>query len=192
MCAANHRAVLDHRKAKAELLTNEARLRQNNQISGSRYQDAVRLLRLADAEIGTLVNDVRADIVAHEQKGEALRQEVIAQTKKQWQEAKEREKEGGRSGETSKTEEDAIEDALAASLRTPAGETHTKTKGALGNRLRDCQLLAHKIKFFMGDVYHILDPGSPEEAKAYQAADDIRSVILAGKCRAIDVEAFVN
>jgi E3 ubiquitin-protein ligase SHPRH len=66
--------------------------------------------------------------------------------------------------------------------RTTAGEEHRNKRGALHNRLRDCYVVLHRIKFLQGDVHHMLGPShAAEEDAAYQEAESIRRSLL--KCR---------
>lgn len=63
--------------------------------------------------------------------------------------------------------------------RTPAGKEHRSKRGALRNRLRECRLVLHRVKFLQGDVYHVLgDSHSPLENDAYGAAEVIRRELL--------------
>ena len=65
--------------------------------------------------------------------------------------------------------------------KTPAGEEHLHKARALQQRLRDCYLTQHRVKFLLGDMYHWMgESKSGEEQVSYKAADDIRSKLL--KC----------
>lgn len=65
--------------------------------------------------------------------------------------------------------------------KTPAGEEHLHKSRALQQRMRDCYLLLHRVKFLQGDIYHWIGESKvTEESAAYKAADEIRSKLL--KC----------
>jgi hypothetical protein len=65
--------------------------------------------------------------------------------------------------------------------KTPAGDEHLHKSRALQQRLRDCYLTLHKVKFIQGDMYHWMGGSkSVEEELAYNAADGIRKKLL--KC----------
>lgn len=65
--------------------------------------------------------------------------------------------------------------------KTPAGEEHLHNSRSLQQRLRDCYLTLHRVKFLQGDMYHWMGESKvAEEATSYKAADEIRSKIL--KC----------
>jgi len=74
--------------------------------------------------------------------------------------------------------------------RTPAGEDHLNKKRALQQRLRECYLTLHRIKFLQGDVYHVLgETRAADEDAAYAAAEDVRRLLydvsvplLSGDC----------
>ncbi len=65
--------------------------------------------------------------------------------------------------------------------KTPAGDEHLHKYRVLQQRLRDCYLTLHKVKFIQGDMYHwIGESKAVEEELAYKAADGIRNKLL--KC----------
>lgn len=82
----------------------------------------------------------------------------------------------------SESEHESGEESLL--LRSPAGEEYKKIRSALQNRLRECRLTLHRVKFFQGDVYHCLggDYSASEDA-AYDAAEEIRRELLKGLFR---------
>lgn len=60
-----------------------------------------------------------------------------------------------------------------------AGEEHRNKKRALQQRLRECQIVMHKVHFLKGDVYHVLrENHSNDESAAYAAAEDLRRILL--------------
>ena len=65
--------------------------------------------------------------------------------------------------------------------KTRAGEEHLHKSRALQQRLRDCYLTLHRVRFLQGDMYHWMGESKvAEEATSYKAADEIRGKIL--KC----------
>ena len=58
-------------------------------------------------------------------------------------------------------------------------------RGGIANRLREAELLLHKVTFLMGDIYHTLGAKySKEEESAYANAELIRRKLLKGKSHA--------
>lgn len=58
-------------------------------------------------------------------------------------------------------------------------------RGGIANRLREAELLLHKVTFLMGDIYHTLGAKySKEEESAYAKAELIRRKLLKGKSHA--------
>jgi E3 ubiquitin-protein ligase SHPRH len=65
--------------------------------------------------------------------------------------------------------------------KTPAGDEHLHKSRALQQRLRDCYLTLHKVKFIQGDMYHWMgEAKAVQEMLAYKAAEGIRKKLL--KC----------
>ena len=65
--------------------------------------------------------------------------------------------------------------------KTPAGKQHKAQRGALKSRLREARLTLHRIKFLLGDVYHVLGGvHSTSEDAAYEVAEQIRRDLLKG------------
>lgn len=63
--------------------------------------------------------------------------------------------------------------------KTPAGEEHKNKKRALQQRLRECYLAQHRVKFLQGDVYHVIgESKAVEEDAAYSAAETLRRQLL--------------
>lgn len=65
--------------------------------------------------------------------------------------------------------------------KNPAGDEYKSKRTSLRSRLRECRLMLHRIKFLLGDVYHILgEAHAQDEASAYEVADNIRKGLLEG------------
>lgn len=77
---------------------------------------------------------------------------------------------------------DDVEDVEDRGLpKTPAGEEHSIKRRALQQRLRECLMVMHRVKFLQGDVYHVLGASqSDKEDAAYAAAETLRKNLL--KC----------
>jgi E3 ubiquitin-protein ligase SHPRH len=55
-------------------------------------------------------------------------------------------------------------------------------RNGIAHRLREAEILLHKVAFFMGDVYHTLGAKySKEEDSAYGKAEEIRKKLLKGE-----------
>ena len=61
--------------------------------------------------------------------------------------------------------------------KTPAGEEHRIKRRAIKQRLREGQLVLHRVKFLQGDVFHVLGKSADEDT-AYQAAETLRHGLL--------------
>jgi len=80
-----------------------------------------------------------------------------------------------------KPNDDGDESDNSGLPKTPAGEEHVHKSRALQQRLRDCYLTLHRVKFLQGDMYHWMGERKVvEELGAYKAADELRSKLL--KC----------
>ena len=75
--------------------------------------------------------------------------------------------------------------------KTPAGDEHLHKSRALQQRLRDCYLTLHKVKFLQGDIYHWMGESKVvEEEVAYGAADGIRKKLL--KCMFFSYSSYIE
>ena len=82
--------------------------------------------------------------------------------------------------EDDSTEHDGEDDPEEKDLpKTPAGEEHRTKRRAIMQRLREGQLVLHRVKFLQGDVYHVLGKSADEDA-AYQVAENLRRELLKG------------
>ena len=72
---------------------------------------------------------------------------------------------------------DGVDDPEEKDLpKTPADEHRIKRR-AIKVRLREGQLVLHRVKFLQGDVYHVLGKSDEEDA-TYQAAERFRYLRL--------------
>ncbi|KAG6335414.1 hypothetical protein ID866_3675 [Astraeus odoratus] len=183
------RNLMDDRKAKITALVRLAQLQQHNEQDRDRYHRALEHLNTAERDANELIAEVKAAIAQHQQKGDALKKE--ARTLRETRERiagsdssltsldKGKEKETARDPSPLSDEgnEDDMEDRGLP--KTLAGEEHRTKRNGLQQRLRECNILLHKVKFLQGDVYHVLGPSHSEKEDAcYGAADALRKDIL--------------
>jgi len=176
----------------ANELARHAQLIQHDKSIDARYYKALEILLEAEKAADQLVNDVNAAIIGLEAKAEELKKEAAAQRKARAQievqgpglgldkgkgKAPARDNSPSGDGQVSEYGEDGD------LPRTPAGEEHLNKRRALQQRLRECYLVLHRIKFLQGDIYHVL--GETEAAKedaAYAVAEDLRHRLLRSEC----------
>ena len=143
------------------LLTTYAQLQQRDQDDLARYQHALETLLTAEIEANALIEDLNAAL----------------------------EKLPLRPPEPSSPEQDddnkgkGKENGSSPDTRTGEGEVAGKRSG-ITNRVREAELLLHKVTFLMGDVYNTLGAKySKEEESAYAKAELIRKKLLKGESR---------
>ncbi|KAI6002459.1 SNF2 family N-terminal domain-containing protein [Pisolithus orientalis] len=183
------RCLMDDRKAKIHSLVRLAQLQQHCQDDRIRYQQALNHLLAAENEVNELITEVQAAIAQHHQKGEALKKaaQALRESRKQnladqsqpLASHKGKEKETGRepSPFSDDGDEDEVEDRGLPN--NPAGEEHRTKRHGLQQRLRECWMILHRVKFLQGDVYHVLGPSLSEQENAcYTAAETLRRDLL--------------
>ena len=154
---ANHQ-----RWAQINHLTFYAQLQQRNQEDLARYQHALETLLTAEIEANTLIEDLNTaleELNSQPPKSSSLEQDTPdADTKGK-----------GKDKEPS------------PDSRTGEGDDAGKRSG-IANRLREAELLLHKVTFLMGDVYHTLGAKYlKEEESAYTKAERTRRKLLKGE-----------
>ncbi|KAH7911867.1 SNF2 family N-terminal domain-containing protein [Hygrophoropsis aurantiaca] len=185
----NWRNLMDDRKAKIQSLVRYAQLHQHNQNNIDRYQRALETLLGADNDMDRIIDEIRVAIAEHNAKGEVLKKEALAlkESRKQLTnghstkvkgKGKEKERDGSPVSDDDPTNDDLdLEDSDLP--KTPAGEEHSIKKRALQQRLRECLLVLHRVKFLLGDIYHVLGPSQSEKEDAsYAAAEVVRKDLL--------------
>lgn len=66
----------------------------------------------------------------------------------------------------------------------PREDDDAGKRSGIANRLREAELLLHKVTFLMGDIYHTLGAKySKEESSSYEKAEQIRRKLLKGELR---------
>lgn len=183
-----------------ESLTRGGQLQQHDQGNPRRYQRGLELLLQAENEANHLIDDVKRAISQHDLRGDDLKKEAAAMRESRDQVAADggtelavftstRKGKGRATSEHYESEDEDQEESSdengAARLDdlpgTPAGIEHASKRRALVQRLRECNLTLHKVKFLQGDVYHVLGAAhAAAEDAAYASAERLRRDLL--KC----------
>ncbi|KAH7925001.1 hypothetical protein BV22DRAFT_1034512 [Leucogyrophana mollusca] len=186
----NWRNLMDDRKAKVQALVRYAQLHQHNEQNLDRYQRALESLVSAEKDVDQLIEEIRTAITEHAAKGDILKKEALALTesrkKNQVPDARLTDVSGKGKGKgrdiSPLSDIDAEEDIDLEDEdlpKTPAGEEHSIKRRALQQRLRECLMVLHRVKFLQGDIYHVLGPSQSEKEDAsYSAAELIRKDLL--------------
>ncbi|KAI6007072.1 SNF2 family N-terminal domain-containing protein [Pisolithus albus] len=183
------RCLMDDRKAKIQSLVHLAQLQQHCEKDLDRYQRALDHLLTAEKETNELIAEVKAVITQHHQKGEALKKaaQVLRESRKQnladhsQPPASHKGKDKEVARESSPLSDDGDEEEVEdrGLPNTPAGEDHRAKRHGLQQRLRECYMVLHRVKFLQGDVYHVLGPSHSEKENAcYSVAETMRKDLL--------------
>lgn len=161
-------------RVKINHLTVHVQLQQRDQRDLARYQHALETLDTAEIEVEALIDDLKARVeklssqiaIAHKS-----RQEQLAKAQSQEQDSSDvmngKGKEKESLPETQTGEDDDI-----------------KRRNGVLLRIREAEILSHKVFFFKGDLYHTLGAKySKEEGSAYARAESIRKKLLKGDCK---------
>lgn len=147
---------------------------------------------MAEKEANKLIDEVRAIIGEHEEKGDVLKKEAAALRELRNPEIVEETNDKGK-GKAPEREDTPSSDADSEDHdlpKTPAGQEHGIKRRALQQRLRECNVTLHRVKFLQGDVYHVL--GAPQEDEAYAAAEEIRRGLLKSKWHVTTKMLYTN
>ncbi|KAG1816837.1 SNF2 family N-terminal domain-containing protein [Suillus subaureus] len=183
----NWRNFMDDRKAKVQTLVRLAQLQQHNEQNLNRYQRALDFLTMAEQEANDIIDDIKTTIAEHQVKGEALKNEARALRESRQQNLPDFSKIDKGKGKRAMSpltdvdeDIDDVEDVEDRGLpKTPAGEEHSIKRRALQQRLRECLIVLHRVKFLQGDVYHVLGASqSDKEDASYAAAEMLRKNLL--------------
>ena len=159
------------------MLTVHAQLQQKNQLEHARYHHALEILGTAEIEVDGLIEDLKAlleklNLLALKAKAQKQAQEEArkqAQEEARQQDTSVDNSGKGKEKETPSNHEEIVVDDIAK-------------RGAVANRIREAEILLHKVTFFKGDVYHTLGAKYlKEEDAAYAKAESIRKKLLKGK-----------
>jgi E3 ubiquitin-protein ligase SHPRH len=153
-----------------------------------REEKCLEILLRAEKEADYVIAEVLSSIVDHDAEGEKLIAEGAALR------AARREKQvsmqdaaricgHGEDHHSSMFDEDDNLPDYEGLPKTVAGEEHIHKSRALQQRLRECYLSLHRVKFLQGDVYHWMgESKAEEEVAAYEAAEGPRSKLLKCMC----------
>lgn len=160
---------------KMQALAALTQLMQHDESAMNRYQRALEALLEAEKGTKQLIADVTAALDQHNAAGELMKEKEQDAGANAEAEVSDKAKGKARQdGSPGATDED--DDGLPHTL---AGEEHRNKKRALQQRLRECQIVMHKVQFIKGDVYHVLgETYAKEENEAYASAEDLRRVLL--------------
>ena len=67
-----------------------------------------------------------------------------------------------------------------------AGQEHRIKHRALQQRLRECQITMHRVRFLQGDVHHSLGR-TEEENASYAAAEELRRILLQSRLYSLSI-----
>ena len=181
-------------------LVRHSQLQQKDETYMNRYQSALETLDLAEKDIQKHLEEIQTTLSQHDAKGKEMKAEAarlrrararvpspdLATTQKG--KGKEREiysddedEDNDDDDDDSSEHNDGEADPEEKDLpKTPAGEEHRTKRRAIKQRLREGQLVLHRVKFLQGDVHHVLGKSAEEDA-AYQAAENLRRELLKGQ-----------
>ncbi len=166
---------------------------QHNPRLDRREEKCLEILLQAEKEADCVISEVLSNIADHDAEGERLIAEAAARSASRREKQASRQNAGhirgdgegdGRQEDYRSSMFDDDDDNLSeyeGLPKTAAGEEHVHKSRALQQRLRECYLTLHRVKFLQGDVYHWMgESKAGEEAAAYGVADGLRNKLL--KC----------
>lgn len=158
----------------------------------NRYQSALETLDLAEKDTQKHLEEIQTTLAKHDAIGKEMKAEAarLRQARARalspevtiTQKGKGKERERFNNDEDEDEDEDSEHDDEVDPEekdlpKTPAGEEHRIKRRAIKQRLREGQLVLHRVKFLQGDVFHVLGKSADEDA-AYQAAETLRHELL--------------
>lgn len=175
-------------------MVNATQIMQHDAGIYQRSQKCLDILLQAEREADEVITDVLSAITDHDAEGIELKAEAAPLRAGRDNEVDEFEDTEGirRDGpldDNSSTSDDESEDGGLP--KTPAGDEHLHKSRALQQRLRDCYLTLHKVKFIQGDMYHWMGESKvAHEELAYRAAAGVRKKLL--KCMFSHIHQMLN
>ena len=140
---------------------------------------------MAETGANKLIEEIKTVIAEHQEKGEVLKKEAATLRELRNPETVEQSNDKGK-GKAPQRENSPSSDANLEDddlPKTPAGVEHGIKRRALQQRLRECNVTLHRVKFLQGDVYHVLgESHSTMEDSAYATAEEIRRGLLKSEC----------
>ena len=158
----------------------------------NRYQSALETLDLAEKDTQKHLEEIQTTLAKHDAKGKEMKAEAarlrqvraralssnLTVTQKGKGKERERFSDDENEDEDEEIEHGSEVDPEEKDLpKTPAGEEHRIKRRAIKQRLREGQLVLHRVKFLQGDVFHVLGRSADEDV-AYQAAETLRHGLL--------------
>ncbi|KAH9001925.1 SNF2 family N-terminal domain-containing protein [Lactarius hatsudake] len=186
----NWRNVMDDRRNKINEMVVATQIMQYDPRLNGREEKCLEILLKAENEADHVISEVLSYIADHDAQGEKLIEEAAALRAARREEQasgqnvghnRRGDDEGGGRQEDHRVmfdDDDNLSDHEGLP-KTAAGEEHVHKSRALQQRLRECYLTLHRVKFLQGDVYHWMgESKAGEEAAAYGAADGLRNKLL--------------
>lgn len=132
----------------------------------------------AEKDASQLIGDIELVLQQHNAAGQILKEQAVTSGDAEASSSDTRKGKGLQDIQPADSR-DGDDDGLPY---TAAGEEYRIKKQALRQRIRECQIVMHKIQFLKGDVYHVLgERYSADESTAYATAEDLRRVLLKGE-----------
>lgn len=164
-------------------MVRRAQLIQHQDVDERRYQFALQTLHDAEKatlewmrELETALNDHEANGKEPEIKAGAIGQTDHLDPASPENDPAKNSSDKGKGKDLERNREGSVMDSNDTD---PAREEHEVKKRTIQSRLRECRLTYHRIKFLLGDVYHVLgESHANEEKTAYEVAEEIRRILL--------------
>jgi E3 ubiquitin-protein ligase SHPRH len=163
----------------------QAKLAQLVQLSptrGRKNQEAMQGLLACSNAIDEAIQDCQDRLVILRKKGEVIVAEAEANKAKKLIDHEDDQPDVVE--DESDDEDGSIDSNELKMPKTPAGDEHRTRIRALHSRIRELQVVQHKIAFLLGDVYHVLGRTEVEDA-SYAKADALRKELLRGLAHVI-------
>ena len=176
-------------------MVNATQIMQHDAGIDQRSQKCLEILLEAEREADEVIADVLSAITDHDAEGVELKAEAASLRAKRGKKQAFRDNEAYEfEGAEGSRLDGLLDDGFSASddesnnelddgglPKTPAGDEHLHKSRAMQQRLRECYLTLHKVKFIQGDMYHwVGESMAVKELLAYKAAEGIRKKLL--KC----------
>ncbi|KAI0298963.1 SNF2 family N-terminal domain-containing protein [Multifurca ochricompacta] len=187
----NLRSVTDYRRSKINEMVAAAQIMQHHAYLDQREEKCLEILLRAEKEADEIISDVLSAITDHDAKGVKLKAEVASLRAARREKQISEQVTGGDEilvegnghrlvDKRSPILDDSDDVSDHGGLpKTPAGEEHLHKSRAFQQRLRECYLTLHRVKFLQGDVHHRMgESKTVDEAAAYKAADELRTRLL--------------
>ncbi|KAF7317918.1 SNF2 family helicase [Mycena kentingensis (nom. inval.)] len=170
----NWSLVIEDARLKIQSLVRIAQLQQRD-VDHNRYQNSLETLLVAEKDAMQMIEEIESAIAAHQANAPPGADPVTEDNNSDTGKGKGKERERS-SSPLSDVESDDEEGGDESDLGL---KEYRSRRRALKSRLREAQLVMHRVKFLQGDVYHTLgEAHAAAETTAYEAAESIRRVLL--------------